>query len=230
MDKSRWSVLRKKMQCIVVFWVVVFCVVIVGCAPTRIYSVDMNYSANKAAIPAYLKTGGQKQAVTIAIAEFVDTRKVDDRLIIGRVIDKDGTKTLIMPKYIRPTQAVAAGIREYLIKAGYKVVRNVGVWDLKEGTIPDTDNKFILGGNIEELELSCRKGFPTDTYKARIKISIVLADAAAKKILYRMAVESNTSLEHVSFSEERLEKQINSALREAIEKIFEDKNFAQKLI
>jgi hypothetical protein len=90
-------------------------------------------------------------------------------------------------------------------------------------------SKLLIGGSIEELELICRKGFPTDSYKALIKLNLVLADPAKGKILYRSSVESNTSLEHVSFSEARLEEQINIALADAIEKIFEDRKIAQKL-
>jgi hypothetical protein len=62
-----------------------------------------------------------------------------------------------------------------------------------------------------------------------MKFTLVIADAAKGKILYRSSVESNSSLEHVSFSEARLEKQINIALGEAIEKIFEDRKIARSL-
>jgi hypothetical protein len=229
MNKNGCPVKKIYRQYAFALGIVVCFFAVIGCAPTRMYSVDMNYSAEKAVIPAFVKADPGRNTGTIAVAEFIDTRQVEDRLVIGRVTDKDGTKKLIMPRYIKPTQAVAAGVKEYLSKAGYKVVRNIGVWDLKEETMPQTENKVVLGGSIEELDLSCRKGFPTDTYKAKIKFSIILADAAKRKILYRSVVESDTSLERVSFSEENLEKQINSSLSQAIEKIFEDKNFVQKL-
>jgi hypothetical protein len=57
----------------------------------------------------------------------------------------------------------------------------------------------------------------------------VIADIPTGKILYRSSVESNSSLEYVSFSEARLEEQINIAMGDAIEKVFEDKNLAQKI-
>jgi len=144
-------------------------------------------------------------------------------------VEKDGMKTLVMPKYAKPTQAVAFGIKRYLVKAGYKILSSAGQWDLKEQTIPKVDSKLIIGGSIDELEIICRKGFPTDSYKARIKLNLILADAVKGKILYRSSVESDSSLEHVSFSEARLAEQLNIAMGDAVEKVFEDRKLAQKL-
>jgi hypothetical protein len=229
MNNERYSVSRKKIFCLTVPVILLISFTVSGCAPTRLYSVNMNYNAEQAVIPAYLKAADKGRVEKISVAELIDVRQADDQMVIGRVVEKDGTETLVLPKHIRPTQAIAAGIKEYLAKAGYKTSRNAGKWDLKEETIPETDSKIILGGSIEELDISCKKGFPTDSYKAKIKFSLVLAATAKKKILYRSSVEIDTVLEHFSFSEERLEKQINVALAEAIEKIFDDRKTVQKM-
>jgi hypothetical protein len=228
MNKIRLSILRKNLVGIAVLGLLVYGLGITGCA-SRLYSVNMNYDAEKANIPAYLKNDGKRTNTVITITEFSDTRKVDEPMVIGRVVEKNGMKTLVLPKYAKPTQAVANGMRRYLIKAGYKIAGLAGQWDLKEETIPKVDSKLIIGGNIEELELTCRKGFPTDSYKAVVKLTLVIADPAKGKVLYRGSVESNTSLEHVSFSEARLEEQINITMGDAIEKVFEDRKLAQKL-
>jgi hypothetical protein len=228
MNKIRWSALGNNSLCIAVLGLLVCCLGIIGCAAS-LYSVNMNYDAGGANIPAYLKADAQGHNAVITIAEFVDTRKVEGPMVIGHVVEKDGMKTLVMPKYTKPTQAVALGIKRYLVKAGYKISSDTGQWDLKEGTIPKANSKLIIGGSIDELEIICRKGFPTDSYQAEVKLSLVLTDAAKGKIFYRSSVKSNTSLEHVSFSEGRLEEQINIALGDAIEKVFEDRKLAQKL-
>ncbi len=228
MNKIRLSVSGNNLLGIVVLVLLVCCLGITGCA-SRLHSVNMNYDAGKANIPEYLKNEQKGRNAVITIAEFVDVRKGDAPMIIGRVVEKNGVKTVVLPKYTKPTQAVAAGIKGYLIKAGYEISGDAGQWDLKEETMPKISSKLIIGGKIEEMELTCRKGFPTDSYKAVMKLNLVLADAAKGKILYRSSVESNTSLEHVSFSEARLEEQINIALADAIEKVFEDRKFAQKL-
>ncbi len=229
MNKIKLSVRRNKLLSIAALGLLVYCLGITGCVASRLYSVNMNYDAGKANIPAYLKNDDKGRNALITITEFGDIRKVDEPMVIGRVVEKDGMKTLVLPKYTKPTQALANGIKRYLIKAGYKIAGIAGQWDLKEETMPKVDSKLIIGGNIEELELTCRKGFPTDSYKATMKLTLVIADPAKGKILYRSSVESNTSLEHVSFSEARLEEQINIAMGDAIEKVFEDRNVAQKL-
>jgi hypothetical protein len=229
MNTFRLLVLRNNLSGLVVLGLLVFCLGVTGCAANRLYSVNMNYEAEKANIPGYLKADNKGSNVAITIAEFIDIRKGEDQMVIGRVVEKDGMKTVVLPKYAKPTQAVAFGIKRYLVKAGYKIVSSAGQWDLKEETIPKGDSKLIIGGSIDELEVTCRKGFPTDSYKSRIKLNLILADAVKGKILYRTSVESNSSLEHVSFSEERLAEQINIAMGDAIEKVFEDRKLAQKL-
>ena len=228
MNKFKMLVLRNNLLGLTVLGLLVLGLGITGCT-TRLYSVNMNYDAEKANIPAYLKADNKVSSAVITIAEFVDIRKGEDQTVIGRVVEKDGMKTLVLPKYAKPTQAVAFGIKRYLVKAGYKILSSAGQWDLKEETIPKVDSKLIIGGSIEELEIICRKGFPTDSYKGRIKLNLILADAGKGKILYRSSVESNSSLEHVSFSEERLAEQLNIVMGDAIEKVFEDRKFAQKL-
>jgi hypothetical protein len=198
-----------------------------GCAGPSLYSVNMYYDADKAAIPAYLKADKASNAI-ISIAEFTDTRQMDDRLVIGHVVEKDGMKNLVFPKNVKATKAISKGIKEYLRKAGYKVSDKIVQWDLKEETMPKEDFKVLIGGNIDELEISCRREFPTNTYSTNMKLTIIFADTAKGKILFKSNVESNYSKEHVLFSEESLGEQAGIALGDAIEKLFEDKTVAQK--
>jgi hypothetical protein len=202
---------------------------VLGCTgPRSLYSVNMYYDADNAVIPVYLKADITSSAI-ISIAEFTDKRQMDDQLVIGRVVEKDGMNNLVFPKNVKATKAVSNGIKEYLRKAGYKVADKIEPWDLKEETIPKGDFKILIGGNIDELEISCRKGFPSNTYSADMKLTIVFADIAKGKIIYKSRVESSYSKENVLFSEESLGEQAGIALGDAIEKIFEDKAVAQKL-
>ena len=220
---------RKKRICMTLLGLLIFGAGITGCANTKLYSVDMRYDAVDALIPPYLKADDKMRDTIITLVEFTDTRKIDDPIVIGRVVEKDGMKVLVLPKYTKPTRAVAIGIKEYLVKAGYKVDGKIEQWNLMEDTIPKVNGKIIIGGNIEDLDFTCRKGFPTDSYKTNIKLSIVFADAVKKQIFYKSAVESNSQLEHVFFSEERMADQVNIALSGAIEKAFEDRTVAQKI-
>lgn len=201
-----------------------------GCATTGIYSVNMGYNAETAVVPYYLKPDQKALQTIIGVAEFTDTRKIDDPLVIGRVIEKNGMKVLVLPKHAKPTIAVAQGIRQYLRKAGYNVSGVGGRWDLREETIPQAANsKILIGGAIEEMEINCRRNFPTNAYTTKMRLTIYLADTVNKKILYRSTVEATTSHEHVSFSQDRMGYQADIALGDAIEKLFEKRELAQKI-
>ena len=95
--------------------------------------------------------------------------------------------------------------------------------------MPKEDFKILVGGNIDELEISCRREFPTNTCTTNMKLTIVFADMAKGKILYKSTVESNFLKEYVLFSEESLGEQAGITLGDAIEKVFADKAVAQRL-
>jgi hypothetical protein len=116
-----------------------------------------------------------------------------------------------------------------LKKAGYKVADKIVQWDLKEETIPKGVAKVIIGGNIEELEVTCSRGVFSNSYKANMKLTIYFADLVKGKIFYKSKVESSSSQEHVLFSEERLGEQASIVLGDAIENFFEERVVAQKI-
>ncbi|MBP7766322.1 MAG: hypothetical protein KA113_14140 [Syntrophaceae bacterium] len=201
-----------------------------GCAAPGIYSVNMDYDAQRAAIPSYLKPDQKALQAIISVAEFSDVRKISDPLVIGRVIEKNGVKVLVLPKTTKPTEAVAQGVRAYLRRAGFNVSGILDRWDLHEQTILQPPNsRLLIGGAIEGLEVDCRRAFPTNTYATKIRLTLYLADTAQKKILYRSTVEATTSLEHALFSEERLGEQASVALGDAIEKLFEKHELSQQM-
>lgn len=222
--------MRKIKSNFLLFFGLLMMIGISGCAATGIYSVDMAYNAEKAVVPPYVKPDQKALQSIIGVAEFTDTRKTADSLVIGKVIEKNGMRLLVLPKHTRPTRAVAEGLRQYLRKAGYNVSGVADRWDLQEDTIPRIANgKIMIGGAIEDMEINCQRGFPTNAYTTKIKLTVYLTDAINKKILYRSTVEATTSLDHVSFSEERLGQQADVALGDAIEKLFEKRELAQKI-
>ena len=220
---------KKRMQGLI-FLALVMALSVSGCATTGIYSISMDYDAENAVIPFYLKPDEKALQSIIGVAEFLDARKIDDPLVIGRVIEKGGARVLVLPKYSRPTYTVADGMRQYLRKAGYNLSGVVDPWNLNEKTIPKISHiRVLIGGTIEEMEINCRRDFPTNTYTTKLKMTIYVADVQEKKILYRTAVEATTSLEHVAFSEDRLGYQASYALGDAIEKTFAKIELADKI-
>lgn len=219
------------LKSITVFVLMVFSLGISGCATTNpsLYSVNMRYDAAQAVIPEYLKADEKTRSALITVAEFTDTRQVDEKKIIGRVRERDDSKVSIFPKDVMPTQAVADGIKEYLQKAGYKVADKLVQWDLKEETIPNGNGKVIIGGSIEKMQITCWTGAFSNSYKTSVNLTIVIADSAKQKILYKSKVESSSSRDDVSFSEEEIGGQLSAALGDAIKKVFEDEALAQKI-
>jgi ABC-type transport system substrate-binding protein len=217
----------KKVRFTKIIGILVFTCILWGCVTPGLYSVNMYYDAEKAIIPEYVKA--DETAATISVAEFVDTRQMDDQLVIGRVVESDGTKTLIVPRNVKAAKSIANGIKKYLKKAGYKVDERTESWDLREESIPRGDSKVLIGGSIEELEITCRKDFPFISYKSTIKLNIILADMSRGKILYKTGVGNRYEQDHVLFSENILSDQADMILADAIEKLFEDKAMMQTL-
>jgi hypothetical protein len=188
-----------------------------ACSPA-LYHVNLKYEPSEKSVK--LEKGGPDFPVTVAM--FNDIRKIDDRLVLGRVTTVEGDLIPILPRYNKVTEAVTTSIREYLFKSGYKISNDIPVWDLKEETIGKDWGRILIGGNIDELEIVCKKSFPVKTYEAKIKLTFVFANVPDKRIFYRSSVENSNSLKDVSFSEELLEKQINAVLADALESMFND--------
>ncbi len=216
---------------IAVHVLIAFSLGISGCATTNpsLYSVGMRYDSAQAIIPTYLQAEEKTRGAVISVAEFTDARQVNDKKIIGRVRERDDTRVPIFLKDVMPTKAVADGVKEYLQKAGYKVADKLVQWNLKEKTMPKGNGKVIIGGSIEELKMTCWTGAFSNSYKANLKLTIVIADLAKRKILYTSEVESSFSRDDVSFSEKEIGGQLSTALGDAIKKVFEDKAVAQKI-
>ena len=222
MEMDKWLYLARLVMIVCAFS-------ILSCVANSLYSVNLRYDAANAVIPQYLIADQKIQGKTVSVSEFTDTRKMEDRLVIGRVVEKNGMKILVLPQYTKPTQALAQGVKEYFKKAGYKVTAKLEKWDLNEENLPKINSRILVGGNIEEMEITCRRGFPTNSYKTTIKLKIIIADLAKNKIIHKSSVESIISQEHVSFSEERLGEQASTALGDSIEKVFEEKAVALKI-
>ena len=187
-----------------------------GCAP-KIYNVNMRYEPTKVIPPAV--TDGRKYSLTVA--SFIDQRKMEDTLLIGRVIKSNGTPIPILPRYVKPTDAVTAALRELLSNRVTPSPRSRPAWDLNEAAIRPEWGTILVGGTIDTLDVTCVETFTMKRYNATARVTLIFADVQKKRIFYRLISESSSSLDHIFFSEERLESQINGVLSDAIEKAIE---------
>lgn len=207
---------------VILLWTVLF--LVTGCAPA-LYSVDITYlpaSETRMAGP-----GGQKFVVTIAA--FNDARPGGDDLLIGRVTTPMGGFTSVIPRTMKPGTAVSAIVKDLLVRSGHQVSVAMPPWDLSEKAIQRDWGRILIGGNIDQLEVTCRNDIPIKTYEAWVGLTLVFADVQSGKIFHRVSTASKNSMEHVYFSSNILEQQISSAATEAVEKALEGPALKDKL-
>jgi len=197
--------------------------------PAR-YNISMVYSGlDQAVIPDYLKADVKTRKALVYVAEFVDARQVADKKMVGHVREIDDKKVPVYLKGDNPSRIIANGVRDYLKKAGYNVADKIVQWDLKESNLPKKGPKIVVGGSLDEMGISCWTGVFSNDYKAGMKMTLVVADSAKSRVLYKETVSVDNSKTDVSYSEGLLGHYADAALGEAVEKLFEGKNVAQKI-
>lgn len=188
---------------------------VTGCAPA-LYSIDIRYLPSDDALPA--ETSGRKFIVTVAT--FNDTRPGGEDLLVGRVTTPMGGLTSVIPKTMKPADAVSTIVKDVLVKSGHQVSVAMPAWNLQENSIQRDWGTILIGGNINELVIVCQNDIPIKTYEARVGLTVVFADAQTGNIFHQVSTASKNSLEHVYFSETLLGQQLSNAITEAVEKAF----------
>ncbi|MRR17705.1 MAG: hypothetical protein EG826_14755 [Deltaproteobacteria bacterium] len=193
------------------------------------YDIDLHYDSGQAVIGPQLKAEGKLRGIAVAVAQLSDARSVDDKKAVGWVKELDGSKIKVFLKTAQPTNVIADGIKDYLKKAGYKIADKTASWDLTERNLPKGSGQVIIGGAIEELDITCWTGVFSNDYKINMKLSVVVADAAAGRIVYKGHVAVSSSRTDTSFSEGQLGHEAGMALADALGKMFEGKTIAEKI-
>jgi hypothetical protein len=198
---------------------------VLSCAPPSLYNVTIEYAP-----PADMgKPSEAPKNLTIAVANFRDLRKVEDAMIIGRVSQAGKRSIPIMPRFHMPSVTVTRAVKDCLAKMGYTVAKGTPDWDLSADAVAPEWGDIVIGGDIHAFELTCLKERPVIKYKARVRLTAVFADAANKKILFSVNVESSPSLDHVRFTEGKMAEVIDDALTAAVSKIFENEQVVRKI-
>lgn len=189
-----------------------------GCAPTTLYSIDMRYVPSKPIAVGERPCGDR----LVAVAALRDARPSGDPLRIGTVIKAGGSRIPVLPERMTAGEAVSAGIRSYLRRSGCSVAGVAPAWDLRAETIRPEWGDVLVGGTIDALDVTCDRSDrfnPVNRYQAKVKLTLVMADIKSRKIVHRTTVESTASLQDIGFSRDTLQAQLNGALTDAIERI-----------
>ncbi|HOJ52709.1 MAG TPA: hypothetical protein PLT64_09450 [Syntrophales bacterium] len=203
-------------------------VLFLACAPgPEMYHVSLKYDPGIG--KAVGQVAGEKKVV---VTMFRDVRSVDDPVKMGWVTHPGGKKLWVMPVKEYPDVAVTEVVSEYLRHQGYRVEAHHPLWDLKDETIDAGLGDILVGGTIEELEVTCDNAdrfSPVKKYTARVRIKFVIADGKNRRVVFKTETEATSSLKDVSFSTEKLERQLNDALAEVMEKAFSGKEMVRIL-
>ncbi|HVO66145.1 MAG TPA: hypothetical protein VMT12_06670 [Syntrophales bacterium] len=195
-----------------------------GCAHGA-YSVDMKYYPKPLA-----EMKGPEKDIKITVSTFTDLRKTDDKQQIGWVWDHFGGKTPVYPRLVKPSMAVTLPVKEIFQKTGYQVAVDTPVWNLKEDGIQKEWGPILVGGSIDELEVYCVDDVAVKKYRAKAKITVILANTQTGRVFYKVSANSTASLDHVLFSEGKLAQQINTVLTDVMDKIFEGKEINDRIL
>lgn len=188
-----------------------------ACAPVSPYTIDINYNSGDTT-PEFNKDVWK---LVLTVAKFNDLRQEEDKMVIGKVIKSDGTEIPIFPKFRIPSDAVTHAFKEYLTKAGDRLSADTPAWDLNKDTINQEWGNIVIGGNIHEFEITCNKELPIRKYSARVKFVAGFANVQKPGKIVKITVESTPTLEHISFSEQKIEEVMNEAMSVAIRRVFE---------
>ena len=196
-----------------------------SCARTALYSVDIEY------VPPLNKVKPAKtpKALSITVAKFNDLRTIEDKMVIGKVMQAHKPSIPILPKFHVPSVTVTRAVKRYLDKSGYTVSTGTPDWNLIDNTIEKEWGDIVIGGDIHEFELICVKERPIIKYTARVKLTAVFADVTKQEIKFKVNVESSPSLDHIRFTEGKMAEVINDALAAAVNKLFENEQVNQKI-
>ncbi len=183
----------------------VLLVALASCVVSR-YPIDLSYQAKSP------KGAGKKG--TVAVSLFNDKRDVAQKNVIGMKDDEARFVSLIEG----PAPQVSDAFRSYLENRGYTVVRLNEAWDGTAESLKPQWGDMVVGGDIEDLNITVISAFPKTEYKCRVKLNVVIADPKTGAILQKQRVESSQSYVTVYFSRDKAEELINSTLAEAMEK------------
>ncbi len=177
-----------------------------SCASVSLYPIELSYQ------PMAGRATAEKGTVTVVL--FNDKRDVADKRVIGM---KDG-ETRFVSVNNDPAAEVSDAFKADIQSRGYTAVRVNEAWDGTAQSLRPEWGDLVVGGDIEDLNLTVTSAFPKTEYRCLVKLRVIMADPRTKTILQKEKAESSSSYVTVYFSRDKAEELINSTLADAMEK------------
>lgn len=199
---------------------------LISCASPRVYNVAPFYVPSAGTEGTMAPPGPEPVTITL----FRDNRNLEDRLVIGRVIEMDGRPSPVLPRQDPASRMVDRALAAFLTRSGFTLSNQNPSWDLRDETLSPSWGGIILGGTINEFFIEVDRSKPLRTYTTRVGLTIVLAGGPEKRVLHRVTVETVPMTRHPVFSEIRMEEELSLALSAALERAFADSELREILI
>jgi len=187
--------------------------------------VNLNYEPTKQAIRPDINLN----RVIFTITEFNDLRDMENKNIVGRVVDTKEKEIPIVSLDKRPSYAFASAIKDAFFRAGLTVAGDIPKWDNKEESIKKDWGRIVIGGNINEINLVVKEGIATKTYEAKANVRLMISDTKSSRIFYIPTYESSNTVTDITFSEEKAQRNLNAVISTIIDRMMADKELWNKI-
>jgi hypothetical protein len=191
-----------------------------GCAHKGPILTDFNYQQPKSAAVA-------AAAVTVAVSSFKDERAKVESVVGKRFNEVNGLATDLVVQGTVSIKVTAA--LKNALAARRIAVRDAAVWDLTEAGVAASGAELQVGGEIKVLWVDATSKFANTTSKADVQLRIVVADAAQKKIIRILNVNSKIERQSIGNTAAFIERALSEALTGAIDQLFADEELKSRL-
>jgi hypothetical protein len=192
-----------------------------GCAHKGPILIDFRYQAPQGAAEKISKT-------TVAVSPFIDERRGNNSVVGKRVSTlNDEANDLVVQGLV--SEKVTAALKSALTARSI-TIHDVPVWDQTEAGIPASGTNLLIGGQIKALWIDCESQLASTTVKADVELRIVVADAAQKRIIKALNVNSKIEHQSIGYSTEFVEDTLAEALSSAIDQLFADDELKNRLM
>jgi hypothetical protein len=167
-----------------------------------------------------------KSKIVVGISPFKDERGKMPSVLGQRTIRNDIENDLVVQGSV--ADIVAAALKSALKARGISA-RDVPVGDPSFGTFKAEGANIVVGGEINSLWVTAVSQPLKVKVNADVHLRVSVADAAAKKVLRTLVLNSKVEREDIAFSFDTVAGALSEALSGAIDQLMQDDEF-KKLI
>lgn len=174
--------------------------------------------------PEGLAAGAPK--LIVGVSPFKDDRGKTFSVIGKRTIPDYMENDLVVQGTV--ADLVTAGLKDAL-KARGIMVKDAPAWDMNAESIKSGGIDILIGGEIKTLWVEAVSQPLNAKVNAVVQLRVSAAEAAEKKIIRTLVLNSKLERKDVAFSFELIEDAVSEALSSALNQLLNDEEFKKKI-